>query len=599
LVSSSSEAPLSESRAAAAAAAQDWKRLSGSASPEEFGAAWLALAGRRCGALRGVLVARKADSGRFAPLAFYPEGQPCGTFLADVAERALAEARPVVVEEESGRALGLAYPVERARQIEAVAAFEFPRATAAPEALLRELQWALPWIERRLAADEGAPAGDAPLAAMLASAASARRFDDAARAVATDLALVFGRERVSVGVAKEGAVRLVALSHTAAFDARLALPRAIAAAMEETLRADKALSHPAAEGDDDALAELAREGTSPILALPMAPFVYVLEGGAPLDGDGQRRLRQALQAVQSILQLQRQVDVPLAARAASAVRAWVAGFAGPKARRRQLLAGAALLVLAGLIFGKAEFRVAGDAVLEGSVRRVVTAPFDGYVAASSARAGDTVKEGASLAAIDDRDLRLERVRVASQRAQYARQIQEASAKHDRGQTQILQAQLAQADAQLELLDEQLRRARLTAPFDGLVISGDLSQSIGAAVRKGELLFEVAPLAGYRVVVFVDEGDIAAVASGQSGTLLLAAIPDASFSFSVTSVTPVARPREGRNTFRVEARLEGAPSRLRPGMEGVAKIDAGPRNVAWIWTRRFTNWARLTLWSIWP
>jgi RND family efflux transporter MFP subunit len=303
--------------------------------------------------------------------------------------------------------------------------------------------------------------------------------------------------------------------------------------------------------------------------------------------------------VQPILELQRQADVPVVVRAAAAVRAWGAGFAGPKARRRQLLAAAALLILAGLVFGKAEFRVAGDAVLEGSVRRVLTAPFDGYVAASNARAGDTVKEGASLAALDDRDLRLERVRVGSQRAQFARQIQEATAKHDRGQTQILQAQLAQADAQLELLDEQLRRARLISPFDGLVVSGDLSQSIGAAVRKGEMLFEVAPLEGYRVVVFVDEGEIAAVARGQKGTLLLAAIPDASFPFSVTAVTPVARAREGRNTFRVEARLEGAPPRLRPGMEGVAKIETGPRNVVWIWTHRFTNWARLALWSVWP
>jgi multidrug resistance efflux pump len=201
--------------------------------------------------------------------------------------------------------------------------------------------------------------------------------------------------------------------------------------------------------------------------------------------------------------------------------------------------------------------------------------------------------------LDDRDLRLERVRWASQHAQYARQFQEASAKHERGQMQILQAQLAQAAAQVQLLDEQLRRARLSAPFDGLIVSGDLSQSVGGAVRKGDTLFEVTPLSGYRVVVQVEEGDIAAVAVGQKGTLLLASIAGQSFPIAVTAVTPVAKAREGRNAFRVEAALEDAAERLRPGMEGVAKIEAGPRNLVWIWTHRFTNWFRLKVWSLWP
>jgi multidrug resistance efflux pump len=237
------------------------------------------------------------------------------------------------------------------------------------------------------------------------------------------------------------------------------------------------------------------------------------------------------------------------------------------------------------------------------VRRILAAPFDGFVAESHARAGDLVKSGAPIAALDDRDIRLERVRAASQFAQYARQLQESLAKHDRSQLQILQAQQDQAQAQMRLMDEQLRRARLVAPFDGVLVSGDLSQSIGGAVKKGDKLFEVAPLAGYRVAIHVDESEIASVRPGQKGTLLLAAITEQSFELQVTLVTPVAQVRDGRNTFRVEAALagEGAEqlARLRPGMEGVAKIETGPRNLVWIWTHRFTDWARLQLWSLWP
>jgi multidrug efflux pump subunit AcrA (membrane-fusion protein) len=152
---------------------------------------------------------------------------------------------------------------------------------------------------------------------------------------------------------------------------------------------------------------------------------------------------------------------------------------------------------------------------------------------------------------------------------------------------------------VQLLDEQLRRSRLSAPFDGLIVSGDLSQSVGGAVRKGDTLFEVTPLAGYRVVVQVDESEIASVAAGQKGTLLLAAITSQSFPITVTAVTPVAKAQDGRNAFRVEAALEGPMERLRPGMEGIAKIETGQRNLVWIWTHRSTNWLRLKLWSLWP
>ncbi len=597
-MSSRSDAPVFPASRAAEAAPQAWARLLGDGTLEGFAAAWLALAGARCGALRGVLVVRRPGAERFAPVAFYPEGKPCGTFLADAAERALAEARPVVVEER--KALGIAFPVLHAGRTAAVAAFECPPG-AAEDVLLRELQWGTPWVQQRLAREQGsdgvAPQGTEALARIL----GARRFEDAARAAATELAHAYGFQRVSVAQLDDGAARLVALSHAAHFDARMALPRAIEAALGEALAAGSALAHPPQDGESAhaALAALAAQGAAHVLCVPKAPLAFCLEGGAPPDPARLRTLEPLLDVMAAALRVVGENDRPLAARVRSAARSWLAAWLGPQARRRRILAALALLALAGLVFGKAEFRVSADAALEGSVRRVLSAPFDGYVASSLARAGDTVREGASLAVLDDRDLRLERVRVASQRAQFARQIQEASAKHDRGQTQILQAQLAQAEAQLDLLDEQLRRARLIAPFDGLVVSGDLSQSIGAAVRKGDTLFEVAPLAGYRVVVYVDEADIAAVAPGQKGTLLLAAITDASLPISVTSVTPVARVKEGRNTFRVEAALEGAGARLRPGMEGVAKIDTGPRNVVWIWTHRFTNWLRLTAWSLWP
>jgi hypothetical protein len=63
--------------------------------------------------------------------------------------------------------------------------------------------------------------------------------------------------------------------------------------------------------------------------------------------------------------------------------------------------------------------------------------------------------------------------------------------------------------------------------------------------------------------------------------------------------PSCHCRRGKNFFRVEAGLDEISDRLRPGMEGVAKIQIGERLLAWIWTHRIIDWFRLWFWSWWP
>jgi multidrug resistance efflux pump len=243
--------------------------------------------------------------------------------------------------------------------------------------------------------------------------------------------------------------------------------------------------------------------------------------------------------------------------------------------------------------------VAASTVLEPEVRRAVLAPFDGYIAEAPRRAGDLVGAGEVLCTLDDRDLKLERLKWRSQREQYSKQYQQALAQRNAAHGQIITAQIAQAEAELALVEEHLERAQLRAPFESLIVSGDLSQSIGAPVERGKVLFEVAPLDAYRVTLEVDERDIAEVVDGQAGHLVLSAFPNEPLPFTVTQLTPVSTAREGRNYFRVEARLTHTPARLRPGMEGIGKITIDRRLLSWIWTHQAVDWLRLQLWSWLP
>jgi multidrug resistance efflux pump len=161
---------------------------------------------------------------------------------------------------------------------------------------------------------------------------------------------------------------------------------------------------------------------------------------------------------------------------------------------------------------------------------------------------------------------------------------------------VLQAQAAQADAQLDLIDEKLLRTHLVAPFDGVIVSGDLSQQYGAPVERGQVLFEVAPLDSYRVVLEVDEREISSIRESQTGQLVMTALSGEAMEITVEKVTPVANAEDGRNFFRVEARLNEPVEGLRPGMIGVGKVNIDRRKLIEIWTVKLVNWWRLWSWS---
>ena len=152
---------------------------------------------------------------------------------------------------------------------------------------------------------------------------------------------------------------------------------------------------------------------------------------------------------------------------------------------------------------------------------------------------------------------------------------------------------------MRLVDAQLEKIEVKAPFKGVVVDGDLSQSIGAPVERGDVLFQVAPLDSYRVIQEIDESDISNLAIGQVGEMVLSAFPSRRYPYVVEKITPVSISREGRNFFRVESTPKGDAPGLRPGMEGYSKVKVDRRRLIWIWTHTAFDWLRLKSWSWLP
>ncbi|OGA04957.1 MAG: hypothetical protein A3H35_11385 [Betaproteobacteria bacterium RIFCSPLOWO2_02_FULL_62_17] len=605
--------------------AHAWAAFASASSDDAFCAAWLTL---QCSLITGVqaglLLLHDEASQTYVPAAVWPDPRRDLSYLTEAAERSLSQRRGAVLgldaserERLAPDSVHVAYPIETDASIRGTVVLDLTaRSEPQLQSVLRQLLWGAGWLEamlrRRGVGREALLLERAATVIDLLQAAQQHHvLDHAALAIVNELATKVHADRVSLGMERDGKLKLRAISRTALFDSKSQLVESIANAMEEVIDQESGVSVPpvpAARGRVNvAVRDLAaRAGDKAVLGIPLTSggepvgaLVLERSDGPVFDADTVLLCEMLGELLGPALDRMLHEERWFGGRLVDKLAQWRDDLLGP--RRPALKLSAALVVLAALFltFADGEFRVSAKTVVEGAVQRAVVAPFEGYLAEALVRAGETVTARQLLARLDDRDLRLERVRWSSEREQAERKYREALAKRDRAASRILAAQLSQAEAQLALIDEKLARTRLLAPFDGIVVSGDLSQFLGAPLEQGKVLFELAPLDAYRVILKVDERDIGYVTAAQPGELALTGLGGRTYPFTVKTITSVSTPQDGRNFFRVEAALEQAPPTLRPGMEGIGKIAAGERRLVWIWTRNFVDWARISFWAWLP
>jgi RND family efflux transporter MFP subunit len=485
---------------------------------------------------------------------------------------------------------------------------------------MRQLQWGVAWLDkwmlqRKYEDDDRSQKGLSAALELTAVILQEKRFKAAATTCCTELAARLGCDRVSIGYLHKKQVRVDALSHSAQFGKQMNLIRAIGNAMDESLDQAALLVYPPQSEQNTTIlrahAELARQHNSDtILTIPFLDEEEEGYGAITLErtssseqGSFDKATIDLCDTVASfigpILDEKRLNDRPLVGKIKASFQDQMQHVLGTEHLTAKLIMIAALALIVFFAFAMGDYRVTAKTTLEGEIQRAVTVPFEGYLDEAEVKAGALVKEGQIMARLNDRDLNLERSKWASQLAQHRLESGKSMAEGDTAAASILQEQAHQAEAQLRLFDEQLSRTKITAPFSGLVVSGDLSQSLGTPLEKGQVLFEIAPLDSYRVVLQVDETEIGAVRSGQQGELILNAMPATPLTFTVKTVTPVTLAEEGRSFFRVEASLDELSQRIRPGMDGYGKIYVDRRRLIWIWTHDLITWLRLKMWSWLP
>jgi multidrug efflux pump subunit AcrA (membrane-fusion protein) len=473
-------------------------------------------------------------------------------------------------------------------------------------------------------------------AKLIAAINSTASFKGATFQLVNDLARQIRADRVAMGwvqgIGASGAIRAVAVSDTEMIDRRMAMIQKLEAAMDECIDQEQAVLYPPPPAQGDAEADVllaqaithahrelaASDARLKVVSLPLRDGDRVvgaitIESTAegPADIASIELVQSSLDLVTPVLVVRRSDDRNLASRAyTSAIKSgrWLVG---PKHTAWKLAGVAAFLALLLTTIIRVEYRVQAPVELQPRLKYVVSVPFDGEIKSlpPGIEAGRTVKKGDVLVEMDSTEARL---RLAQARSDIVQATKEADAYLESGklaEAQQAEARAEQGRAKEALAQFDVGRARILSPIDGTIIAGDLSDRIGAAVKLGEVLFQVAPLNDMVVVARVSDRDIAMIrgAGGESpattGDIATKSDPGMGYPFVVDRIVPLAQPKDGTNAFEVRGslavkdpeqlrRLERA---VRPGMEGVAKLNAGRHSLMWIGSRRILDQLRLWLW----
>lgn len=433
------------------------------------------------------------------------------------------------------------------------------------------------------------------------------QFMKMAFALCNELVIRYDCDRVSLGWVKGPYVRLMATSHVEKFDPRSTAVRALESVMEEAMEQQSLIFYPPS-GQQSGLILRAHEifaegpGGSFLLTVPIVrgekvEGVICLErNSAALTEADRWEIRLVGEALSRGLAELHDRDLWWIDRLRVAGKGWLEGLMGPRNAAWKLAGGAVAGFLLLAMVLPWSYRVDSALAIRSKDLLFMPAPFDGYLRRVHVQVGDRVAQGDVMVELDTSDLSLEESMANAEVQRSASETQKAQGMRQLAEMQINYARQLQSAARLDLIRNQLNNAQIRAPYEGIVIEGDLKKNVGAPVRKGDLLLKFAKTEDAFIELEIDQAYVHEVHVGSKGEFALVGRPDQKFNFTVNRIDPVAVNREGRSVYLARATADGGFQPIwRPGMGGTAKIEAGDRSLLWVMTHRTVRFLREFFW----
>lgn len=252
----------------------------------------------------------------------------------------------------------------------------------------------------------------------------------------------------------------------------------------------------------------------------------------------------------------------------------VARWRLPKGRKRWILAA---VILAALCIPTRQTALAPAEII---ARKgiAIAAPIDGVIKSFEVKPNQPVKAGELLFTLDDTTLRNRRdvtaraLEVAAAELLSAQQRAFNDSKAS-SEVAVLQSRIAEKRAELEAVQEQLKRIQIKAPRDGIAVFGDVNDWQGKPVTTGERVMQLADPSDLDVLMYLPVADAIALEPGAPMRVFLHVAPLSPIDATLTqtSYQSVLSP-DGVASYRVRgtiAQNEEGASRI--GLKGTAKV----------------------------
>lgn len=285
------------------------------------------------------------------------------------------------------------------------------------------------------------------------------------------------------------------------------------------------------------------------------------------------------------------------------VASWKALDDAERKRRLKRFVWIPAAILLGVIFFPVRLEMPGDVRVMPLHKAIAVAEVPGRIVEVLVRDGDRVVAGQVLARMDDSEQRKQMEIALEEEARLQAETDSLQSDADRAASRVSQLSLERAVKEREFYEDQIARASITSPIDGLVMTPGISSRQGDAMNYGTQFALIGNPDSWQLEIHVPEADVAAVLSrlgkGKSVPVryVLNALPQKRLSAVLTNADAVASVSEvqgGKNLFRIVFALpEDAEGQnfFRAGFTGRAKLMVGYRPLCVAATRRFLNWIR--------
>jgi RND family efflux transporter MFP subunit len=272
-------------------------------------------------------------------------------------------------------------------------------------------------------------------------------------------------------------------------------------------------------------------------------------------------------------------------------------FMAQSKRRRTLIVASAAATVLFLAAFPIPLRVEGDAEVAAAHTAQIQSPVEGVVRQVFVREGQKVTRGDILADLEDWSYRSALAEAQAKFQTASAETNRALASNDGTEAGVQRLQASYWASEVERDRRRLEETHLRAMFDGWVTTPHVEDLAGRHLAVGDTFAEIVDSARATVDVGCDELDVVLLRPGAGAAVKLSGYPASTFRGTVSVVSAKSQTDGDRRLFYARVSIPNSDGRLRPGMQGRAKIGAGWRPVGYVLFRRPAIWIYSQLWSL--